>query len=145
MRPRKPLGIDAPASSPRSRTWQLQDFASISSPLLLASFCSLLRTEEHHFLGVWKSTSPASKAPTAATTAWKRLGELAAAKRRPANAFVSAFCFPACMFLPRAGMFEHLRRWRNNTRQESRTPLTGLRKNRTINAKLQSVEHRKWY
>lgn len=55
------------------------------------------------------------------------------------------FCVCVCVFLPGAGTFEHLQMWRNNKRQESSTPLTGLRKNRTINAKLQPVEHRKWY
>lgn len=102
-------------------------------------------TEEHRILGVRKSTSPAGNAPAAATAAWKRLGELAAAKRRPANGFVSAFCSPACVSLPGAGMFERLQRRRSNAGREHRTPLTGLRKNRTINAKLQPVEHRKWY
>lgn len=65
---------------------QGQDFSSLPSPLLLAPFCSLTGSKEHHLLGVWKSIPPA------ATAAWKHVGELAAVQRSPAKTPLSSVC-----------------------------------------------------
>lgn len=67
-----------------------------------------------------------SKTLITATAIWKYLGALAVANRCPANIAVCAFCL--CVFPPGAGTFEHLQTQRNNERQGSRTPLTGLQK-----------------
>lgn len=111
----------------------LSPLSSPSGTILLAH-----SGEEHHLLGAAHPPQQ-PESPDSCHGFWETSGRAGRGPGPPAKASVPAFCSLESVFLPRAGSFEHLRGQRDNSSWESPTPLTGSRKTRTVNAKLQPV------